>query len=62
MGALLQKLLLRVFPDSTDSADSAERRHVTAAVGCCSTITIEEDNADHGKESSEEENDSSYLG
>ena len=64
MGGLLQKLLLRVLPDTS----SAERQHVTAALGCCSTIRIDEheeheNTAHHCKErsSSSEEDDSSYL-
>ena len=64
MGGLLQKLLLRVLPDTS----SAERQHVTAALGCCSTIRIDEHEQEHThadlKEhsSSSAEDDSSYLG
>ena len=43
MGGLLQKLLLKLLPKPTSTADSsAERQHVTAALGCCSTIRIDE--------------------
>ena len=55
----MQKLLLRVLPDTS----SAERQHVTAALGCCSTIRIDEheqENTHHDKEHSSS-NDSSYL-
>ena len=43
MGNLLQKLLLRVL-SSSSCEDAAERghQHVTATLGCCSTIRIEE--------------------
>ena len=43
MGNLLQKFLLRVL-SSSSSPDGAERnhQHVTATLGCCSTIRIEE--------------------
>ena len=70
MGALLQKLLLRVLPDS----GSAERQHVTAALACCNTVRFderEEENAHYDKEhssssssssSSSKEDDSSDLG
>ena len=60
----MQKLLLRVLPDTS----SAERQHVTAALGCCSTIRIDEheehENARTDKEhsSSSKEDDSSDLG
>ena len=62
MGSLLQKLLLRVLPESTADS-SAERQHVTAALGCCSIIRIDEhvnENAHHDKEDSAD--DSSDLG
>ena len=57
----MQKLLLRVLPDTS----SAERQHVTAALGCCSTIRINEhelehENMHHDKEHSSSD-DSSYL-
>jgi len=53
MGNLLQKFLLRVLSasassssssSSSSSPDGAERnhQHVTATLGCCSTIQIEE--------------------
>jgi len=44
MGNLLQKLLLRVLSSASSSEDCAERghQHVTATLGCCSTIRIEE--------------------
>ena len=75
MGALLQRLLLRVLPpESIPSDGSAERQHVTAALGCCSTIHIDEhvdethvdethvdENAHHDKEDIAED-DSSDLG
>ena len=63
MGALLQRLLLRALPESTPCDGSAERQHVTAALGCCSTIHIDEridENAHHDKEVSAD--DSSDLG
>ncbi len=68
MGALLQRLLLRVLPKSISSDGSAERQHVTAALGCCSTIHIDEhidetrvdENAHHDEEDIAE-GDSSYL-
>ena len=68
MGALLQRLLLRVLPESTADS-SAERQHVTAALGCCSTIHIDahvdethvDENAHHDKEDIAED-DSSDLG
>ena len=63
MGALLQRLLLRVLPESIPSDGSAERQHVTAALGCCSTIHIDEhvdENAHRDKEDSAD--DSSDLG
>ena len=43
MGNLLQKLLLRVL-SSSSCEDAAKRghQHVTATLGCCSTIRIEE--------------------
>ena len=63
MGGLLQKLLLKLLPKP--QADSiAERQHVTAALGCCSTIRIDEhvdENAHHDKEDAAED-DSSDLG
>ena len=75
MGNLLQRLLLRVLPpESTPSDGSAERQHVTAALGCCSTIHIDEhidehvdethvdENAHHEEEDIIAENDSSDLG
>ena len=69
MGALLQRLLLRVLPESIPSDGSAERQHVTAALGCCSTIHIDEhvdethvdENAHHDQEDIAED-DSSDLG
>ena len=64
MGGLLQKLLLKVLPEtSTADSSSAERQHVTAALGCCSTIRIDEhvdENAYHDKDGIAE-NDSSDL-
>ena len=45
MGNLLQRILLRVLSSaSASSPDGAERndQHVTATLGCCSTIQIEE--------------------
>ena len=56
----MQKLLLRVLPDTS----SAERQHVTAALGCCSTIRMDEhvdENAYHDNEDAAED-DSSDLG
>ena len=71
MGALLQRLLPRVLPpeEGTPSDGSAERQHVTAALGCCSTIHIDEhvdethvdENAHHDEEDIAED-DSSDLG
>ena len=63
MGGLLQKLLLRVLPDPS----GAERQHVTAALGCCSTIRIDEHeqentHPDIKEHSGSSEDDSSYLG
>ena len=57
----MQKLLLRVLPDTS----SAERQHVTAALGCCSTIRIDEhepehENTHHDKEHSSSD-ESSHL-
>ena len=55
MGALLQKLLFRVL--SPDSA-APSPHHVTATLGCCSTIRIDE----HEKENTQppiKENESS---
>ena len=63
MGALLQKILLRVLPSSQSNDSGPEReveQHVTA-FGCCSTIRIDE-NAHHDKESTSSEDDSSDLG
>ena len=61
MGALLQKILLRVLPSqSHDSSPEREvEQHVTS-FGCCSTIRIDE-NAHHDKDSTSED-DSSDLG
>ena len=57
MGALLQKLLLKVLPQSTESP---EGHHVTA-LGCCSTKVIDE-NTRHDKEDIiSEEDDSSNM-
>ena len=59
MGALLQKLLHRVL-----SQDGAEppRHHVTATLGCCSTILIDEhENTPHNKDD-ESSDDASDLG
>ena len=59
MGALLQKLLLRVLPQSNEG--SSEGQHVTAALGCCSMIQIDE-NTRHDKEDLvSEEDDSSNM-
>ena len=63
MGGLLQKLLLKLLPEP-QADSSAERQHVTAALGCCSTIRIDEhvdENAHHDKEDAAED-DSSDLG
>ena len=63
MGGLLQKLLLKLLPEP-QADSSAERQHVTAALGCCSTIRIDEhvdENAYYDKEDAAE-NDSSDLG
>ena len=63
----MQKLLLKLLPETgstADSSSSAERQHVTAALGCCSTIRIDEhvdENAHHNKEDAAED-DSSDLG
>ena len=55
MGALLQRLLLKVLPEGT------EGQHVTAALGCCSTMQIDE-NTHHDKEDlTSEEDDSSNM-
>ena len=70
MGALLQRLLLRVLPESTPSDSSAERQDMTAALGCCSTIHIDEhvdetpvdENVHHDKEDIIAEYDSGDLG
>ncbi len=71
MGALLQRLLLRVLPpERVPSNGSAERQHVTAAFGCCSTIHIDEhvdethvdENAHHDKEDIMAKDDSGDLG
>ena len=62
MGALLQKILLRVLPSSQSNDSSPEReveQHVTA-FGCCSTIRIDE-NVHHDKDTTSED-DSSDLG
>ena len=61
MGALLQKLLHRVL--SPDSA-AHPHHHVTATLGCCSTILIDEheqENAPHNKDD-ENSDDASDLG
>ena len=58
MGALLQRLLLRVLPEE-QGTDSPERQHVTAALGCCSTILIDENSLHHDKDTRED--DSSDL-
>ena len=63
MGGLLQKLLLKLLPEP-QADSSAERQRVTAALGCCSTIRIDEhvdENAHHDKEDAAED-DSSDLG
>ena len=63
MGGLLQKLLLKLLPEP-QADSSAERQHVTAALGSCSTIRIDEhvdENAHHDKEDAAED-DSSDLG
>ena len=60
MGALLQRFLLRVLPESTDGQN--EHQHVTAALGCCSTILIDENSVHHEKENTTSEDDSSDLG
>ena len=39
MGGLLQKLLLKLLPEP-QADSSAERQHVTAALGCCSTSVL----------------------
>ena len=47
MGGLLQKFLRVLAPDEPHS------QHVTAALGCCSTIRIDEheqENAPHNKD------------
>ena len=58
MGALLQKLLHRVlFEDGA----AHPHHHVTATLGCCSTILIDEhENAPHNKDDSSD--DASDLG
>ena len=58
MGALLQKLLLKVLPQSNQGSAG---QHVTS-LGCCSTIQIDE-NTRHDKEdtTSEEEDDPSHM-
>ena len=63
MGGLLQKLLLKLLPEP-QADSSSERQHVTAALGCCSTIRIDEhvdENAHHDKDEAAED-DSSDLG
>ena len=65
MGGLLQKLLLKLLPEPQAADSNAERQHVTAALGCCSTIRIDEhfyENAHHDKEDAAAEDDSSDLG
>ena len=62
----MQKLLSAVLPEAStsDSSSSAERQHVTAALGCCSTIHIDDhvdENAYYDKEDAAED-DSSDLG
>ena len=62
----MQKLLLKLLPETStaDSSSSAERQHVTAALGCCSTIHIDDhvdENAYYDKEDAAED-DSSDLG
>ena len=65
----MQKLLLRVLPEASTADSSAECQHVTAALGCCSTIHIDEhvdethvdENAHHDKEDAAED-DSSDMG
>ena len=61
----MQKVLLKMLPEtSTADSSSAERQHVTAALGCCSTIHIDDhvdENAYYDKEDAAE-NDSSDLG
>ena len=59
MGALLQRLLLKVLPESTES--QSERQHVTAAVGCCSTIQIDENMRHDEEDIISEVDDSSYM-
>ena len=58
MGALLQKLLLKVLPQGKESS---EGQHVTD-LGCCSTI-LKDENTRHDEEdiSSEEEDDPSHM-
>ena len=63
----MQKLLSAVLPEAStaDSSSSAERQHVTAALGCCSTIHIDDhvdENAYYDKEDAAAEDDSSDLG
>ncbi len=58
MGALLQKLLLKVLPQSTESS---EGQHVTAALGCCSTIQIDENMRHDEEDIISEVDDSSYM-
>ncbi len=63
MGGLLQKLLLKLLPEP-HAGSSAVRQHVTAALGRCSTIRVDEhvdENAHHDKEDAAED-DSSDLG
>ena len=62
----MQKVLLKMLPEtSTADSSSAERQHVTAALGCCSTIHIDDhvdENAYYDKEDAAAEDDSSDLG
>ena len=65
MGGLLHKLLLKLLPEPQAADSSADRQRVTAALGCCSTIRIDEhvdENAHHDKEDAAAEDDSSDLG
>ena len=57
MGALLQKLLLKVLPQSNEGS---EGQHVTA-LGCCSTMLMDENTRQDKEDIISEEDDSSYM-
>ena len=57
MGALSQKLLLKLLAQSNEGS---EGQHVTA-LGCCSTILIDENTRHDKEDTTSEENDPSYM-